>query len=295
MSPTTILFADNNLRFIKVRKEFLEEKGYRVAVATSPSEAKKMIDHQQPDLAVIDIRLLDDDDEHDVSGIVLARELNSDVPKIILTGFPTWQLVKEALGPQVDGLPLAVEFISKKEGPEALLSAIEWQLHYADFRTNILHTFNVPNLMALPPHLECLSPEETSSRLYKSFEDTSEQLSQYRDLEHRRASQYHAWGLRMAIAGMGLILVSVTFTLFGQLAPLNLSLISAAISEAASVLYFYQQNQAHKRVSFYIEQLGELNKLGNLIAVCDSLVSLADREAYKKKIIGKLLNNWFGK
>lgn len=294
MSTKKILFADNNPRFINVRKEFLEEKGYKVIPATNPAEAKRIIDHQSPDLAIIDIRLIDDDNENDVSGILLAKESNPDVPKIILTGFPTWELVKETLGPQVDGLPFAVEFISKKEGPEALLSAIEWQLYYSDFRTNILSTFNVPNLMALPQHIECLSPEETSSRLYKSFEDTSEQLTKYRDQENVRASQYHAWGLRMAIGGMALILISVIFTLVKQLAPTNLSLISAAISEAASALFFYQQNQAHKRVSFYIEQLHELNKVGNLIAVCDSLASRADREEYKKKIINKLINKWFG-
>jgi len=295
MNTKTILFADNNLRFANVRREFLEEKGYKIITVTSPAEAKKMIDHQQLDLAIIDIRLIDDDDENDHSGIILAKESNPNVPKIILTGFPTWELVKEALGTQVDGLPFAVEFISKKEGPEALLSAVEWHLLNSDFRTNILNTFQAPNLMALPQHIECLSPEETSSRLYKSFEGTSEQLTRYRDQENSRASQYHVWGLRMAIGGMALILISVAFTLSKQLAPTNLSLISAVISEAASLLFFYQEKQAHKRVSSYIEQLNELNKLGNLLAVCDSLSVREDREEYKKKIISKLMNKWFGK
>ena len=99
----------------------------------------------------------------------------------------------------------------------------------------------------------------------------------------------------MAIGGMALILISVAFTLSKQLAPTNLSLISAVISEAASLLFFYQEKQAHKRVSSYIEQLNELNKLGNLLAVCDSLSVREDREEYKKKIISKLMNKWFGK
>jgi len=290
----TILFADNQPKFVKVRKEFLEDRGFKVVAATSPSEAWKSVRHQRPDLAVIDIRLTDDDDENDISGIILAKEMDPAIPKIILTGFPTWELVNESLGPQVEGLPIAVDFISKREGPDVLLRAIEWHLNRPEFRINVLSVFEAPNLMALPQNIEDLNPEEASYRLYKSFEDTIKQLTQLRDQENRRASQYHAWGLGMSVTGMVLILMSVALTVFEELAPINLSLVSAAIVEAISALFFYQQNQAFKRVSFYVEKLNELNKLGKLLAICDSLASPEIREEYKQKIITTLLEKWFG-
>jgi CheY-like chemotaxis protein len=125
MAKTTVLFADNDLDFLEIRKEFLEQAGYQVIPAADPTEARRILEQGWIDLAVIDIRLMYDDDEKDVSGLTLVREPTyRAVPKIILTGFPTYHAVREALGPTVDGLPPAVDFLAKQEGPEALINAV---------------------------------------------------------------------------------------------------------------------------------------------------------------------------
>ena len=290
----TILFVDNLQKFVLTRKEFLEAEGYRVLTASNPPDAKRLLAHHRIDLAVLDIRLTDDSDENDLSGLELANEIQSDLPKIMLTGYPTWELVRASLGHQFQAPAAAVDFVSKREGLEALVRAIEWQLEHPDLRSNLLQTFNVPNLMALPERMQQLGPEDVSALLYKSFEDTSRQLTQFRDQENRRASQYHYWGLAMGIACMILILMGIGLTLFNRLAPTNLSLVGAVVSETASALFFYQQNQAHKRVSFYIERLNELNHLGKLIAICDTLASPLNREEQKMKVIASLVTRWFG-
>jgi len=125
MARATILFADNDVDFLEVRSEFLEQEGYLVIPATNPTEAQRKLELGGIDLAIVDIRLENDDDPKDTSGLVLAREAARSVPKIILTGFPSYEYVREALKPQLDGLPAAVDFVGKQEEPEALLAAIQ--------------------------------------------------------------------------------------------------------------------------------------------------------------------------
>jgi len=120
----TILFADDDPDFLKTRAEFLEKEGYQVIPATNPTEARRLLEQGGIDLAVLDIRLVDDDDEKDTSGLTLAKEVAREAPKIILTNFPSYQAAREALGPALDGMPPAVDFLDKKDGPEALLQAI---------------------------------------------------------------------------------------------------------------------------------------------------------------------------
>jgi CheY-like chemotaxis protein len=119
-----ILFADNDPSFLETRCEFLEQRGYSIVRASSPVQAKELLVGGRVDLAVLDIRLMNDEDEQDISGLILAREIAFSVPKVILTGFPTVETARAALGSRIDGLPLAVDFISKGEGPDALAGAI---------------------------------------------------------------------------------------------------------------------------------------------------------------------------
>jgi len=122
---TTILFADNDPDFIKNRSEFLEQEGFRVIPASSLTEARRALEQGGIDLAILDIRVIDDDDDRDVSGLTLAKDsAYRSIPKIIQTGFPSVQTVREALGPALDGLPPAIDFISKEEGPEAMLRSV---------------------------------------------------------------------------------------------------------------------------------------------------------------------------
>ena len=107
MPKATILFADNDPDFLKTRSEFLEQEDYLVIPAGDPTEARRKLETGRIDLAIVDIRLVNDDDEKDTSGLVLAMEVARSVPKIILTGFPSYEYVREVLKSQADGLPAA--------------------------------------------------------------------------------------------------------------------------------------------------------------------------------------------
>lgn len=121
----TILLADNDPDSVEARAELLEGEGYAVLKAFSPADARKVLLNQRIHLAILDIRLTDDTDG-DISGLDLARETAyRPLPKIMLTGFPSFEAVKLALAPALDGLPPAVDFLSKKDGLEAMIQAVK--------------------------------------------------------------------------------------------------------------------------------------------------------------------------
>lgn len=125
MDNRRILYADNDRTHLDTRSELLEREGYQVVKAYSPDEAEKILERENIHLAILDIRLLNDDDEGDISGILLAKdERFRRIPKIMVTGYPTYEYVREVYGALIDDEPVAYAFLSKKEGTKALIEAV---------------------------------------------------------------------------------------------------------------------------------------------------------------------------
>lgn len=123
---SVVLLADNDLRFLKTRAEFLTEAGYEVVLASTLAEAERLLDERHIHQAILDLRMVNNQDPKDTSGLELARKSDYRlIPKIILTDFPTTETVREALSVDVNGMPPAVEYVYKCEGPEALIQALD--------------------------------------------------------------------------------------------------------------------------------------------------------------------------
>jgi CheY-like chemotaxis protein len=293
MKKETLLVADNLAYYLEATREFLEHEGYDVITASNAPRARKILEQGGVDLAILDIRLNDDNAEDDRSGLELAQEVQTDVPKIILTNFPDWEAVREALAPGMDGLPPAVDFVKKDEGPEAILHAIEWALHRSVLRENLLHTFGVPSMMALPARMEDMGVDDATARLNKSFESTARQLTKFQEEEMQQARRYHMLALIMAVTGMIVIVVGAALT-FIQLVPQTLlTSVTAVLLEAVSILFFRREDAAHKQVEAYYNRLAETNKLASLLTICDTIKSEKKREEYKRKLIDVMIKNWF--
>jgi CheY-like chemotaxis protein len=125
MSKGRVFIADNVASQIVPLKEFLENHGYEVVTAGSLGEAMAVLNDSWVHLAIVDLRLENDEDERDISGLTLCKETDPVIPKIILTNYPTYEAVREALGPRLEGLPPAVDFLSKTDGLSALRAAVE--------------------------------------------------------------------------------------------------------------------------------------------------------------------------
>ena len=152
-----ILIVDNDLDFLDSRAEALDKAGYQVYKSTSLDQAESFLANNWVHVAVIDVRMRDDSDDRDTSGLSLAKkELYRSIPKIILTRYPSYIAVREALGPAVEGLPPAVAYVSKKDGAKAMIEAIEealatftkinWNL---DIQWDIHEPLSFPHLVSL--------------------------------------------------------------------------------------------------------------------------------------------------
>ena len=122
--PTRMLLADNDLAHLLVMKEFFEAEGFIVDTAANPAAARSSLARSQFEVAVLDLRLEDNRDARDLSGLRVAQTNPSCTPVIILTDFPNVEAVCGALSTNDCGKPVAFDFISKPEGLETLLAAV---------------------------------------------------------------------------------------------------------------------------------------------------------------------------
>jgi len=263
MAKATILFADNNVDFLKTRAEFLEREGYLVVPAANPTEARRKLEAGGIDLAIVDIRLENDDDEKDTSGLILAREVARSVPKIIMTGFRSDKYTQEMLRLQVDSLPAAVSFVRKDEGLEALLRAVRGALAFG------------------------------REWLRETIVGIAKQLGQDYEDARRQAQTYFWASLGVALLGIIIVFVGTAFTLAGILGLGIASAVGGIVTEAVSYLFFRRVDAANERMDRYHAELLQTRRLENLLASCDEISSRTKREACKKRVIDAARAYWF--
>ncbi|MCB0192466.1 MAG: response regulator [Anaerolineae bacterium] len=123
--PNTILIVDNEFNVRDDLKDFLMIDGFQVFAAGSADEALEILKHNRIYLAIIDVRLKDDNDPHDMSGLDFAAQLAPEVAKIILTGFRTEDLIRQAMNGYKNQITPAYDVLAKQEGPEKLLDTVK--------------------------------------------------------------------------------------------------------------------------------------------------------------------------
>lgn len=267
MAKATILFADNNPQFLKARCEVLDREDYRVITASSPTEAKFFLERGGIDLAILDIRLLNDDDETDISGLTLAKEMARLMPKIILTNYPNIDAVCEAFKPQLDGLPIAVEFITKDESPEKFIIAVE----------------------------KALGPDTLWLQKVKQVIDWTE--SEIRD-NHKSAQKqskiYNLAALLFAVIGIAIIIWGIFLVFSDKLEVGIASSIGGIITGAIGYLFFKRADLANWRMDKYHKELVQGQRFQTLLHACNGIYSEQERESCQKQVIIITAGGWLG-
>jgi two-component system, NtrC family, nitrogen regulation response regulator NtrX len=115
----------------KTLKGLLCEEGYDVQVADSRASALALLESGHIDLAVVDVRL-DESDEENTEGLELATEIVSRWPAVrvvIITGYSTAETVRQAMQPDMYGRILVADYVEKSE-TEKLAQVVERVLAY---------------------------------------------------------------------------------------------------------------------------------------------------------------------
>jgi CheY-like chemotaxis protein len=268
MTKATILFVDNTPEFLKTRSELLESEGYRVIQSTNPAQARKLLGKGGIDLAILDIRLEDDDDEKDVSGLTLAKEADPSIPKIILTNYPSLEAVREALKPQLlSGLPPAVEFVTKSEGLGELIQAI----------------YRALGPDAVWMHKVSLAIEGTDNEIKKDHEKA------------RRQSDINFFmAIGAAIIGAVIIFMGAILVITGNLGVGIVSSLGGIMAEVIGYLFYKRVDLANKRMDQYHKERVEGQRFQTLLQACDGQDTVNEREQTRKQVIMAAAVRWLG-
>jgi CheY-like chemotaxis protein len=112
-----ILIVDDNLDWCLTFYGMLKEAGLFSIYVTSIPDAISKLEAQKIDLALLDIRLDESDEEND-AGIKLAEEINLRWPTIKIvfaTGYANDDFVKRTMIPKNGKKRLAVNFVRKQK------------------------------------------------------------------------------------------------------------------------------------------------------------------------------------
>ena len=109
-----ILIADDESIIRLGLKSMLEGMGHRVIAATNGREAIRIAERQQPDLAILDIRMPYTDGLQAARAMATSRPL----PILILTAFSEQDLIERATDLPIQG------YLVKPVEPEALSAAV---------------------------------------------------------------------------------------------------------------------------------------------------------------------------
>jgi signal transduction histidine kinase len=121
-SSSRVLVVDNEQNWREVIVKQLSTANLGIDTAASSEEAFRLIDSNTYDLALLDLRLSNDREELDRTGLDIAksfRERNPDGLIVILTGFPDYEVVREGFSSiRVD------DFLSKADFSREGLNSI---------------------------------------------------------------------------------------------------------------------------------------------------------------------------
>jgi CheY-like chemotaxis protein len=258
-----ILVADNQPEDLSTWQRILMNVGYDVLLAHSPEEARELLQKTRVDLAIIDLRLKDDRDANDLSGILLAKEKAlRHIPKIILTAFTVgFSDLRQVLGPIVDELPPTVAFVKKDERPQILIEVARQTL-------------------------------ESWPRLRTAMAKVSEQIKSDHDEARRQARLNYRTTFGLSILGASIIFLGIGLAWVDQLAIGLVGTTGGIIIEVMSYLFFARVNLANDRMDSYHQELLQTEWFEFLLAASEEL-PFERRAACIEKLIYTAVESWY--
>jgi len=250
-----IPLADNQSEDRTTWQRVLTNAGYEVRLAKNPEEAREILQSARIDMAIIDLRLIDDNDENDISGLVLAKERSyRHIPKIILTAFGVgYSDLREVLGPALDELPPTVAFIKKDERPQILIDVIRKTI-------------------------------ETWPRLRVAMAKVSDQIKNDHDETRRQARLNYRAAFGLSVLGAFVMFAGIGLAWLNQLAIGLVGTTGGILVEVLSYL-------ANDRQDAYHQELLQTYWFEFLLAACEEL-PFEKRAVSIERAIHTAIDSW---
>ena len=120
-----ILVVDNEPKTRVAYQSLLMEWGYEPVLAMGMgtsllSDAKNKAAEKRCALALIDLRVIDDEDEHDISGLTLAEEIGDKLRPIILSGYENLNVLRTMLQKHIE-----IAFVRKTDSRNLIEKTLE--------------------------------------------------------------------------------------------------------------------------------------------------------------------------
>jgi CheY-like chemotaxis protein len=149
MSKVRILLADNDSDYGQSLKFFLETEKFLVTIVDSVEGALEKLESMTWDLVLADLRLRNDEDDQDTSGLDVGNNaIRRNIPCIIISAYPSVKATRLALRSLTPNSS-AVDFVPKGDGPHAVLESIQrlfglTLLHISDLHPKVPESGEVP-------------------------------------------------------------------------------------------------------------------------------------------------------
>lgn len=254
MSDTyRLLLADNRETSLSAYSQKLKQEGYDVRTTTTYYDALQIMQIEPIDLAVIDMRLQNDRNENDVSGLKLASETTiKHIPKIILTAFKVSpEHIRELTGYTQGSLPSVLTFVEKDtENINTLIEAI---------RTGLARWYQ----LQLRYHWQ----QQRFQQLEKAVNRIEEDYDRSRE-----QAKSHARDARIAaLLGFVLILVGSVLVMLKIVPAGTLGIVAGILLELPVVLFYTRLDKANElSYAHHREQL-QTHWFEILLSTCEQL------------------------
>ncbi|MGJ3240942.1 MAG: winged helix-turn-helix transcriptional regulator [Anaerolineae bacterium] len=124
LTTKNVLIVDSDASFIDMLAPHLEARQFSVHIVQDAYGAQALIKQMRVHLALVNVSLLNTHDQGDLSGVELAVNLSSYTRVVMTARQPSFQMVRQALAPRIDGPAPACEFIRKEEGIAPIMTTI---------------------------------------------------------------------------------------------------------------------------------------------------------------------------
>lgn len=257
-----ILVADNDPTWLHNLSDIIQNAGYDVIPAKNYKEAMAIIGNHDAELAVVDLRLEEDEDKSDISGLHVAEDTDRTVPKIIVSGFSNIKDAAEHLKLDLEGFPTILDFVEKTQVSRRLIPSIQ-------------------RAIKLKKTLLSVAQGKVTSQLNK-------------DYDHARSdAKMHFWSSLILSAVFVIPIVWGVFMLHTHPSiSVLFAIVGVVVAQITHHLFNSNLKFLYGRVDRFHAELLEANRFEQLLDATSQFDDRQKREEYKLSLLQSAAARW---